>query len=117
MKAHGITDPENLTEFDQWVNDATRVDIENIVKGHNAEVFGIHTWKPWKKTKGKNLIGTCNFSVDYIFKNTDEQAVDKIIAKYEEKAKGKEWNKELSKLSWKTVTALNNLALDSCLWV
>ena len=117
MQAHGIKDPDDLTEFDQeWVNPATRADIENIVKEHNAEVFGLSVWT-WKKTRGADLKGACAFSVDYVFKNTDEAAVDKIIAEYEEKSKGKGWDKEMQKLAWEIVTTLSKLALDTCLWV
>ncbi len=120
MKDHGITDPWNLTEFDQWVNDATRVDIETVAKQNNFEVFGLHMWKPWTKIRSKDLTTippTYNFSVDLIFKNSDEPKVDEIIKNYEEKAAGKEWDKELRKLTWKTVNALQGLAVESCLWV
>ncbi len=120
MKDHGITDPWNLTEFDQWVNDATRKDIETTVKENNFEVFGLHIWKPWTKIRGKDLTTvppTYNFSVDIIFKNSDEPKVDEIIKNYEDAAAGKEWNKELQKLTWKTVNALHKLAIESCLWV
>jgi len=116
MQAHGIKEPENLTEFDQWVNDATRADIQKLVKEHNAQVFGLSVWT-WKKTRGIALNEANNFSVDYIFKNSDEPAVDKITTEHDETAKGKEWDKEMQKLAWKTVENLYKLALDSCLWV
>jgi len=120
MADHGITDPFDLTEFDQWVNDATRKDIETTARQNNFEVFGLHMWKPWTKIRGKDLTTVppvYNFSVGLIFKNSDEPKVDEIIKNYEQKVAGKEWDKEMSNLATKTVNSLHKLAIETCLWV
>jgi hypothetical protein len=117
MKEHGITDPFDLTEFDQWVNDATRKDIRTVAEKHNYEVFGIHFWGTWTKTRGKDLLDANNFSVDLLFKNADEAQVDEIIQRYEKKAVGHEWDKFLRRLTYKTVEDLHKLALAACWWV
>lgn len=112
MKAHGITNPWDLTEFDQWVNDATRKDIETTAEQHNYEVFGLEMWQ-WKKIRGRDLVGALNFSISLIFKNEDEPKVDQIINKYKEESE-KNWS---MKLDMKTVDDLHALALMSCTWV
>jgi hypothetical protein len=113
MIAHGIRDPWGLTEFDQWVNDATRKDITTIAGQHNYEVFGLHMWGNWEKIRGKDLVGTLNFSVDSIFKNEDEPKVDQIISEYK-KAAEKAWSMQVDR---KAVDGLFKLALMSCTWV
>lgn len=124
MKAHGITNPWDLTEFDQWVNDATRKDIETTAEKYNYEVFGLELWGKWKKIRGRDLVGALNFSVDLIFKNEDEEKVDKLIAKYDEQTR-KKWSTEkyataiahISNATKKLVDQLFELALTSCTWV
>jgi len=111
MKAHGITNPWNLTEFDQWVNDATRTDIETTAEQHNYEVFGLKLWGEWKKIRGRDLVGARNFSVDLIFKNEDETKVDEFISKY---MKRKKWTMKGAK---EIVDQLSELALMLCTWV
>ena len=113
MQIHGVRNPWDLTEFDQWVNDATRIDIENIAKEHGYQVFGLHMWRDWESIHGKDLIGTLNFSVDLIFKNEDEPKVDQLIEKYEKSVKRK-WSAALDK---KIVDDLFAMALLSCTWV
>jgi len=124
MKAHGVANPWSLTEFDQWVNDATRTDIATIAEKHNYEVFGLKLWREWKKIRGRDLVGALNFSVDLIFKNEDEAKVDKLIGEYDEQTK-KEWSTEkyavalahISDATKKLVDQLFELALMSCSWV
>jgi len=124
MKAHGITNPWDLTEFDQWVNDATRADIATTAEQHNYEVFGLELWGEWKKIRGRDLVGALNFSVDLIFKNTDEAKVDKLIAEYDEQTR-KKWSTKkyaaavacISDATKKLVDQLFELALTSCTWV
>jgi len=115
MAAHGIVNPWDLTEFDKWVNDATRKDIETTAEQHNYEVFGLELWRDWKKIRGKNLVGALNFSVDLIFRNGDEAKVDKIVQEYE-KTQSMETGKRLV-ASKKLVNQLFELALMSCTWV
>jgi hypothetical protein len=111
MEARHITDPWELTEYDQWVNDAPRKDIEDIVK-QNPNVFGMKIWN-WTKIRGQALVGAFNFSVDYIFKDTDEPKVDKIIKQYNKDSHG-QWNREAT---LKAIDALGHLSLLRCTWV
>jgi len=113
MQAHGIKNPFDLTEFDQWVNDATRKDIETIAAQHGWNVFGLKMWREWTKIRGKDLQGALNFSVDYIFKNEDEKKVDQIIVNYKWKVK-KNWSQ---KLDSETVDKISKLAIHVCCWV
>lgn len=115
MKARGIRNPWNLTEFDQWVNDATRKDIENIAEKHNFEVFGLELWE-WKKIRGKNLVGALNFSVDLIFKNEDEPKVDALIREYRIFMAPRPILK-VSQHSKKLVDNLFDLSVMPCTWV
>jgi len=124
MEVHGITNPWDLTEFDQWVNDATRTDIVATAEQHNYEVFGLELWGQWKKIRGRNLVDALNFSVDLIFKNEDEAKVDKLIGEYDEQTR-KKWSTEkyavavasISDITKKLVDQLFELALMSCTWV
>lgn len=113
MKAHGITNPWDLTEFDQWVNDATRKDINTMAEQHNYEVFGLHMWRDWEKIRGKALVDALNFSVDLIFKNEDEPKVDQLINEYK-KAADENWAMAVDK---KAVADFFKLAIMSCTWV
>jgi len=113
MQAHRIKNPFDLTEFDQWVNDATRKDIETIAAQHGWNVFGLKMWREWTKIRGKDLQGALNFSVDYIFKNEDEKKVDSIIADYKWKLKNG-WS---IKLDSEIVEPISKLAIVCCWWV
>jgi len=115
MVAHGITNPWDLTEFDQWVNDATRKDIESTAEKRNYEVFGLELWREWRKIRGRDLVDALNFSVDLIFKNEDEAKVDKLISEYEE-TQSMETSKRLV-TSKKLVDQLFQLAIMACTWV
>ena len=98
----------DLTEFDQWANDATRKDI-NILISQNPNVFGLKMWE-WSKIAGLDLKDSLNFSVDLILKNEDEQRVNQLISEY----KNSSWKMEKDK---KLVDALFDLAVYSCTWV
>jgi len=115
MIAHGVRNPWDLTEFDQWVNDATRKDIATVALQHNCEVFGLHMWDPWTKIRGRALVDTLvlNFSVSLIFKNEDEPKVDQLISEYK-KAIEKQWSMAVDR---KLVDKLHKIALMSCTWV
>jgi hypothetical protein len=113
MQAHGISDPFDLTEFDQWVNDATRKDVGTIAAQHGWKVFGLKMWREWEKIRGKDLQGALNFSIDYVFKNEDEAKIDALIQKYE-KAAEESWS---AKLDSKTVDKISKLAILCCWWV
>jgi hypothetical protein len=105
MKEHGIRSPYDLTEFDQWVNEAQRADINDLLKERGEEkVFGLKlnplTWIP-----GAKLKDMCNFGVDYIFDEDDYHNVELAIYKYMEK----NYSRFLDELAF--------FALDCCLWV
>jgi len=106
MIEHGVVSPFDLTEFDQWVNDATRKDIENVARKHDFKVFGLKFWS-WKKKRGRELIGARNFEVDLIFRDEDEPKVDALIKKYKKR--------EINEM--KVVNELFDLAVMDCLWV
>ncbi len=108
MRAHGIKSSWNLTEFDQWVNDATRRDIENLL-AENKQVFGLKMWI-WETIEAENLKGICNFGVDLIFRNEDRQKVKDLIEGY----KHQKWSMLNAK---KLVDKLFDLAIMSCTWV
>lgn len=98
-----------LTEFDQWVNDATRKDIENTVAKEDEQVFGLKIWT-WEMMPSEQLKGVCNFSVDLIFRNKDK---DKVLRIIDEEAK-----KPFSMTATKAlVEKLFELAILSCTWV
>jgi len=109
MKERGITNPWDLTEFDQWVNDATRKDIENMVEKEGGEVFGLKVWT-WEIIPAEQLKDVCNFGVDLIFRSEDKEKVFKVI---DEEAK-----KPFSmKTTRKLIDQLFRLAVQSCTWV
>jgi len=117
MQAHGIFDPEDLSEFDMdWVNPATKKNIETTAAAHNWEVFGLKFWRPWKKVKGKDLLDVCTFGVDLIILNKDEAEVDRLIADHEQK-QAAIGDKYSSKITWEIVEALADMVLMHCTWV
>jgi len=110
MKEHGISNPWNLTEFDQWVNDATRKDINDAVERNNGQVFGLKIWS-WKEIEAENLKDICNFDVDLIFKNKHRTKVRKWIEAYK---KRKAWSIKADK---QLVDKLFDRAILYCTWV
>jgi hypothetical protein len=109
MKERGITNPWDLTEFDQWVNDATRRDIENTVEKEGGEVFGLKVWT-WEILPAEKLKGIYNFGVDLVFRNNDK---DKVLMIIDEEGK-KPFNMATTK---RLVDELFKLAIMSCTWV
>jgi len=107
MEKRGISDPFDLTEFDQWVNDATREDIKAAVKKENGRVFGLKMWT-WEIVPAESLLkGVCNFGVDLVFRESDREKVMKII---------EEGEKNLMEART-IIDRLFDLAVMSCLWV
>jgi hypothetical protein len=109
MKERGMINPFDLTEFDQWVNDATREDVNCVVNENLGRVFGLKFWS-WEKIPAEKLRGTCNFGVDVIFKIENQSKVERLIEAY----KKRPWNVRNAR---KIVDQLFNLAVMSCLWV
>ena len=117
MQAHGISDLEDLGEFDmEWVNPATLKDIETTAAANNWEVFGLKFWDKWQKVKGKDLLNVHTFGVELIILNKDEAEVDRLIADHEQK-QAAIGDKYSSKITWEIVEALAELALMHCNWV
>ena len=113
MKKRGIRSPWDLTEFDmEWVNPATRKDIQEVSEKHEGKVFGLKFWD-WTILRGKELLDCYNFGVSLIFKDEDEAKVKKIIEDYEAE-KNKKWSTGIDR---KIVDTLHDLAVDSCTWV
>ena len=108
MKKRGIRSPFDLREDDQWVNDATRQDIEALVR--QGPVFGLEFWT-WNKFRGDELKDVKNFQLDLLFKEEDESKVDKAIADYKiKKGEGFRTTREI-------IDELQGLAIYTCLWV
>jgi hypothetical protein len=107
MERRGISDPFDLTETDQWVNDATREDIKAAVKREDGHVFGLKMWT-WEIVPAESLLkGVCNFGVDLIFRESDREKVMKVI---------EEGEKNLMRAGI-LIDRLFALAVMSCLWV
>jgi hypothetical protein len=107
MKRRGVSNPLDLTEFDQWVNDATREDIKAAVEREGGCVFGLKMWT-WEIVPAETLLkGVCNFGVDLIFRERDREKVMGII---------EEGEKSLMDAR-AIVNKLFGLAIMSCLWV
>jgi hypothetical protein len=104
----------SLTEFDaEWVNPATRKDIQFLVEEFKGQVFGLKFWK-WKFIKDINELKDCpNFEIDLIFQNQHEERVRQIIDDYE-KRRGQGWS---VKLDEEVIDSLFKLAEYSCTWV
>jgi len=105
LKEHGISNPWQLTEFDQWSNDAQRQDINELLDKMGEEgIVGLklneNEWIP-----GARLRDVCNFGVDFVFAAAQRPKVEKLIRKLKEK----KYSKLLEKLS--------NIALENCMWV
>jgi hypothetical protein len=117
MQAQGISDPEDLSEFDtEWVNPATKKDIETTAAAQNWEVFGLKFWGKWQKVRGKDLLNVYTFGVDLIILNKDEAEVDKLITDHEQR-QAELGDKYSSKITWDIVEALADIALMHCTWV
>jgi len=115
MKEHGISNPWNLTEFDQWVNDATRKDINDAVERNNGQVFGLKIWT-WNEIEAEHLKEVCNFDVDLIFRNEQRTQVRELIEAYKKRTptQGSAWSMKADK---QLVDQLFDLAILSCTWV
>jgi len=110
MKRRGIRNPWELTEFDQWVNDAERKDINSILS--TQEVFGLKLWD-MKVLEADQLKNVGNFGVDYLFLKKDRERVMKLVKEYQEKEK-QEWS---MKLVSDFVHKLSKLSVHGCIWV
>jgi len=81
MKRRGIRDPFDLTETDQWVNDATRVDIKAVYEKESGHVFGFDLWTG-VKIRGDELLNCPNFGCAVIVREENEAKVDESYAAY-----------------------------------
>lgn len=112
MKRRGIKNPFELTEFDQWVNDATREDINILAEKHL--IFGLKLWD-FVIIDRNDLKDICNFGVSFIFRSKDRSKILNIIKSY------KNHKKRFSGFNMmKTQQAVENLiklAIYSCVWV
>ena len=106
MAKHRIVNPLDLTEFDSWVNEATRKDINSIIDRYGDGVFGLKMWK-WDVLRGKELRDVGNFEVDLVFRKDRMERVKNLISKYE--------NREIDER--KIVDELFDQALYVATWV
>ena len=107
LEKHNIA-MSNITEFDTWVNDATREDINIIVE--KQDVFGLKLWS-YKIIARDKLKDICNFGVTFIFKIKYMSKIIKYINGYK---KYKEFDMARSS---KFVSNIIDLAVYACLWV
>jgi len=106
MIEHGTNSIFDISEHDQWINDAQREDINELLdKRGEKKVFGLKL-NPLEVIPGSKLRNICNFGVDYVFSNEDGEPIRVGLAMYE--------NKENY---GKLLDALEKLALESCMWV
>jgi len=106
LKEHGIRSPFDLTEFDQWSNDAQREDINALLKERGEDgVFGLKVNGKLEWIPGSKLRDVLNFGVDYIFAEDDYHDVELAVHKF----KDTDYNRFLSELS--------NFSIYDCLWV
>jgi len=113
MAKRGVVNPFELTEFDSWVNEATRKDINSLVDKFGNNVFGLKFWD-WIILKGNELRNICNFGVDIVFLKKDLEKVKEAIEEYRKSVEKKGWNQKLDK---QIVDKLFSLALYSAMWV
>ena len=111
MLRHRVTNPFELTEFDQWVNDATRKDINSLVE--RGEVFGLKFWS-WKIVEGEQLKDAKNFEIDLVFRKKDMDRVKQIIEDYES---SKKENGATYDLQRSVIDKLFDLAIYTAMWV
>jgi len=103
LMEHGKT-PLDVTEFDQWVNEATRKDINKIVS--EKDVFGLKFWT-WDILERNELKNVGNFGVDVILKRRDREKILELIEKYKN---GKISAREI-------VDIIFDMAVYVCEWV
>lgn len=96
--------PFDLTEMDQWVNDATRKDLRNLAR--TGKIFGLKMWT-WEIIDARDLMYAANFSVDLIFKKVDKKRILRIIDQYK--------NRTLDEMD--VINKLSEIAIYHCLWV
>lgn len=108
LKKHGIKSIFDLTEFDQWVNKATREDINSIIE--KQKVFGLKLWE-YEIIEREQLDNICNFGVNYIFKIMDRNKILKLVNDYKRKKDFKVQN------TMKFVNILSKLSIYYCHWV
>ena len=104
MDERGILNPLDLTEFDSWVNKATRRDINKIIEKHKA--FGLKVWE-YEIIPPEKLKNAPTFSVDLIFLEKDREKVLELIQKHK--------NHEIDDYDF--VKKLFEIAFYSCTWV
>jgi hypothetical protein len=118
MQRLGIKDVFEITEFDQSLNDATRREINKLLKRYNNKLFGLKLWD-FKIINATELKNIHNFGVNYIFKLEDEEKVKNIIEEY--KKKEKELEEQgipfSAKETWELLNKLEEIAIYSCFWV
>jgi len=91
----------DLEEFDEWVNDATRADLEQFKEGY----FGLQFWT-WKMYKAP-FSEVKNFQFDVVLKEEDKEKILEAIKKYE--------SREID--SREVVDKIFDLAVYVCVWV
>jgi len=105
LARHNVS-PFDLTEFDQWVNDATRKDVKEIAA--SCRVFGLKIWD-YEIIEGEALRSgpVYNFSVDLLFFEDKRKLVKALMDRYK--------RGEMDDM--KFIHQLFDEALYVCMWV
>jgi len=112
MQRLGIKDIFEITEFDQSLNDATRREINKLLKRYDDKLFGLKLWD-FKIINAEELRNIHNFGVNYIFKLEDEDEVKNIIEEYKKKVK----DIYSAEADMELLNKLEEIAIYSCFWV
>jgi hypothetical protein len=115
MKKHGVESEFELKEFDKWANDATRKDINNLLK--KESIFGLKLWE-FIYLEGDMLYNVPDFGVTFIFRKKDKAKVIKEVEKFQNflKKYGGDF-KKIKKASDRLIDRLSNLAIYIPAWV
>ena len=112
IKEHRINSLFDLQETDQWVNDATRKEINWILDNYNdGRIFGVNDL--YSIVEKENLRDARNFSVKLLFKEEKRNQVKTIIDDYTTERTNKEFIDFLPKF----FKSLIDLSCYCCVWV
>jgi hypothetical protein len=95
----------DITEFDQWVNEATREDLRMLYDLTNGDIFAIdYDLKEIIEDK-EMILNAGNFSIRAIYLNKDKEKVKELLEKKDKMDLRKFLNRILG------------LSVYCCLWV
>jgi hypothetical protein len=111
MSRRGIRSPSDLTEYDQWANDAERRTIDSLLRQYKGQIFGLHLWD-MRTLSAEELKNVKNFEVDYAFLNKDKPKVLQLIEEY--RKRGDEWDSHQTR---QFLDRLSKMSIHAFYWV